>query len=117
MRFGIVIFPNTWSYGDYHNAVHIIMRQEARYVWHKDTDLRELDCVILPGGFSYSDYFRLGVITRFSTLMSSITDFADKYKLPLIKIGVTGGNRFILKGYANLSQERIKSAWLGGLLK
>ncbi len=85
MRFGIIVFPGTWSDKDCYYAVHTIMRQEARYVWHKDTDLAELDCIILPGGFSYGDYLRPGAIARFSPVMSSIIEFANKGR-PVIGI-------------------------------
>ena len=53
MKFGIVVFPGTWSETDCHYAVTDALGQQAEYVWHRDTDLSRFDCVILPGGFSY----------------------------------------------------------------
>jgi phosphoribosylformylglycinamidine synthase len=53
---------------------------EARYIWHKDTDISDLttsDCIILPGGFSYGDYLRTGAIARFSPVMESVIQFAN----------------------------------------
>ena len=85
MKFGIIIFPGTWSDRDCYYAVNTIMGQEAAYVWHKQTDLEEFDCLILPGGFSYGDYLRPGAIARFSPVMDSIRRFADKGK-PVIGI-------------------------------
>ena len=77
MRFGILQFPGTWSDGDCHYAVSGALGQEARYVWHKDTSLEGLDCVILPGGFSYGDYLRPGAMARFSPVMDALYAFAE----------------------------------------
>src|SRR6266850_868978 len=60
--FGIVVFPGTWSDRDSYYAVHDRLRQEARYIWHKERDLSGLDCVVLPGGFSYGDHLRTGAM-------------------------------------------------------
>jgi len=83
MRFGIVVFPGTWSDGDCHYAVTEVMGQEAGYVWHMETDLSGYDCVILPGGFSYGDYLRTGAIARFSPVMSAVKEFAERGGLVL----------------------------------
>ena len=64
------------------------MGQEAGYIWHRETDLSEYDCVILPGGFSYGDYLRPGAIARFSPVMASIERFASQGKLV---IGICNG--------------------------
>ena len=78
MRFGIAVFPGTWSDVDCHHAVSGVLGHEAEYIWHKENpDLRSrFDCVILPGGFSYGDYLRAGALARFSPIMSSIQEFA-----------------------------------------
>ena len=88
MKFGIIIFPGTWSDRDCHYAVHTIMGQKADYIWHKETDLSGYDCVILPGGFSYGDYLRPGAIARFSPVMASLAEFTRKGKLV---IGICNG--------------------------
>ena len=78
MKFGIVIFPGSNCDHDvYHVAKHVL-GSAARYVWHKDRDLRGADCVILPGGFSYGDYLRAGAIARFSPVMESVAEFAAR---------------------------------------
>ena len=77
MRFGILQFPGTWSDADCHHAVGAVLGQEAKYVWHKDTVLEGLDCVILPGGFSYGDYLRPGAMARFSPVMEAVQSFAQ----------------------------------------
>lgn len=76
MRFGIVQFPGTWSDTDCYHAVGNVLGQEARYVWHQETSLAQLDCVILPGGFSYGDYLRPGAMARLSPVMEAVIDFA-----------------------------------------
>jgi len=76
MRFGVVVFPGTWSDADTHYALAEVLRQSVEYVWHKSTDLSGYDCVILPGGFSYGDYLRCGSIARFSPVMRAVVDFA-----------------------------------------
>ncbi|GAC1339024.1 MAG: phosphoribosylformylglycinamidine synthase subunit PurQ [Candidatus Dormibacteria bacterium] len=75
MRFGIAVFPGTWSDRDCALAVGHA-GQESVLLWHKDTDLRDVDCVLLPGGFSYGDHLRCGAIARFAPLMRAVTDFA-----------------------------------------
>ena len=76
MRFGILVFPGTWSDTDCHHAVSGALGQEAGYVWHKDSDLTGYDAIIVPGGFSYGDYLRAGAIAKFSPVMSSVREFA-----------------------------------------
>ena len=76
MRFGIVVFPGTWSDTDCHYVVKDLLHQEADYVWHQEEDLSRYQCLILPGGFSYGDYLRAGAIARFSPVMSALQRFA-----------------------------------------
>lgn len=76
MKFGIVVFPGTWSDHDCYYATHDILGQEADFIWHKETNLSGYDCVILPGGFSYGDYLRVGAIARFCPVMTSVERFA-----------------------------------------
>jgi len=75
MRFGIAVFPGTWSDRDCAEAV-TASGHESAYLWHKDPDLKNVDCVLLPGGFSYGDHLRCGAIARFAPLMESVIDFA-----------------------------------------
>ncbi len=76
MRFGIIVFPGTWSDVDCFTVVDEVLKQPVEYVWHKETDLSGFDCLILPGGFSYGDYLRSGAIARFSPVMKSLEKFA-----------------------------------------
>ena len=77
MRFGVVVFPGTWSDRDCFHVLKDVLRQPVAYVWHKETDLSGFDCVILPGGFSYGDYLRPGAIARFSPVMRAVEEFAN----------------------------------------
>jgi len=88
VRFGILVFPGTWSDTDCHHALATIIEQEAYYIWHKDTDLFSADCIVIPGGFSYGDYLRCGAIARFSPIMDSVREFASKGGLV---IGICNG--------------------------
>jgi len=76
LRFGIVVFPGTWSDGDCHHALGEVMGQDAEYIWHAERDLSSFDCILLPGGFSYGDYLRPGAIARFSPVMAAVAQFA-----------------------------------------
>ena len=76
MRFGIIVFPGTWSDVDCFTVVDEVLKQPVEYVWHKETDLSGFDCLILPGGLSYGDYLRSGAIARFSPVMKSLEKFA-----------------------------------------
>jgi phosphoribosylformylglycinamidine synthase len=75
MRFGVVIFPGTWSDMDFHHVVSQVLQQPVEYLWHRDTDLSRFDCLILPGGFSYGDYLRAGAIAGRSPILSGLPDF------------------------------------------
>jgi phosphoribosylformylglycinamidine synthase len=75
---GVVIFPGSNCDHDAYHAVKHVCGKDARFLWHKDSDLRGLDAVILPGGFSYGDYLRTGAIAKFSPVMKSIAEFAAK---------------------------------------
>ncbi len=83
MKFGIIVFPGSNCDHDCYHAVKHVMGQEAEYVWHKSTELRGFDCVVLPGGFSYGDYLRTGAIARFSPVMSEVARFAERGGLVL----------------------------------
>ncbi|MEC7835518.1 MAG: phosphoribosylformylglycinamidine synthase subunit PurQ [Chloroflexota bacterium] len=77
MKFGVIVFPGTWSEVDCYTVLDEVFEVPVEYVWHKETDLSSYDCLILPGGFSYGDYLRCGAIARFSPVMESLTRFAD----------------------------------------
>src|SRR5215468_6755348 len=78
MKFGIVVFPGSNCDHDAYHATRHVLGQDAEYLWHKDTDLKGADVLILPGGFSYGDYLRTGAIARFSPVMAAVQSFAAK---------------------------------------
>src|SRR6185503_7439915 len=81
MKFGVVVFPGSNCDRDIHDALTYELNQDVIMLWHKDKDLSMFsteDCIILPGGFSYGDYLRCGAIVRFSPMMQSVIEFANK---------------------------------------
>ena len=74
MRFGVVRFPGSCDEID---ALLACRRYaDAELLWHGDRDLRGVDAVVIPGGFSYGDYLRCGAIARFSPVMEAVSEFA-----------------------------------------
>ena len=78
MKFGVVIFPGSNCDHDMIYVLRDILEQDVYELWHKDTNLQGVDAVMLPGGFSYGDYLRSGAIARYSPIMDSVIDFANK---------------------------------------
>ena len=78
MKFSVVVFPGSNSDYDAFYAASHVLGENAELVWHKDTDLKGADAVILPGGFAHGDYLRTGAIARFSPIMSAVKTFADR---------------------------------------
>lgn len=83
MRFAVLQFPASNCDQDAVHALRHVLGQDADLVWHKDSDLRGADAVIVPGGFSYGDYLRCGAIARFSPVMQAVRQFADQGGLVL----------------------------------
>src|SRR5258706_7632817 len=75
MRFGVVVFPGTWSDCDFHYVISEVVKQPVKYVWHRDRNLADLDCVVLPGGFSYGDYLRAGAVAGRSPVVEALPEF------------------------------------------
>jgi phosphoribosylformylglycinamidine synthase subunit PurQ / glutaminase len=83
VKFGVIVFPG--SNCD-HDAYHVISKhvgQPVDFIWHRDTNLKGYDAVIIPGGFSYGDYLRAGALARFSPVMNSVKEFAANGRLVL----------------------------------
>jgi phosphoribosylformylglycinamidine synthase I len=78
MRFGVVVFPGSNCDEDAYHAATDLFGQQAEYLWHKDTDLKGADVVILPGGFAHGDYLRTGAMARFSPIMNAVRGFAER---------------------------------------
>jgi phosphoribosylformylglycinamidine synthase subunit PurQ / glutaminase len=78
MTFSVVVFPGSNCDHDTYHAVKHVLGERAEYVWHKDTDLKGADVIILPGGFAHGDYLRTGAMARFSPIMREVQAFADR---------------------------------------
>ncbi|MFJ1766213.1 phosphoribosylformylglycinamidine synthase subunit PurQ [Amycolatopsis sp. NPDC088138] len=83
-RIGVITFPGTLDDGDAARAV-TYADAEAVPLWHADEDLRGVDAVVVPGGFSYGDYLRAGVIARFAPVMTSVIE-AARAGMPVLGI-------------------------------
>ncbi|MFH2144278.1 MAG: phosphoribosylformylglycinamidine synthase subunit PurQ [Bacteroidota bacterium] len=78
MKFGVVIFPGSNCDHDMIYVLEKIVNQDVVRLWHKDSDLQNVDVVVLPGGFSYGDYLRSGAIARYSPIMNEVIKFAER---------------------------------------
>ena len=94
MKFAIVVFPGSNCDHDAYHATKHVLGQDAEFVWHKETDLKGADVVILPGGFAHGDYLRTGAIARFSPVMDAVRAFAAAGN-PLI--GICNGFQVLLE--------------------
>ena len=88
VKFGVVVFPGSNCDHDAYHAAKHVMGQQAEFLWHKESDLKGSDVIILPGGFSYGDYLRTGAIARFSPIMNEVIRFAENGG---IVIGICNG--------------------------
>ncbi len=77
MKFAIIVFPGSNCDHDAYHAAKHVLGHDAEFVWHKETELKGADVVVLPGGFSHGDYLRTGAIARFSPVMAAVRDFAQ----------------------------------------
>lgn len=85
MKFGVVIFPGSNCDMDCVHVLRDVLGRETLELWHKERDLQDCECIVLPGGFSYGDYLRTGAIARFSPIMEAVIAHAQKGK-PVIGI-------------------------------
>jgi phosphoribosylformylglycinamidine synthase I len=72
MKFGIVILPGSNCDHDAYHVTKNVLGADAELIWHKETDLKGADCVIIPGGFAYGDYLRAGALAKFAPVMEPI---------------------------------------------
>ena len=78
MKFGVVIFPGSNCDHDCYYVIESVIGKPVDFIWHQDTSVRGFDAIILPGGFAYGDYLRTGALAKFSPVMRSVKEFADK---------------------------------------
>jgi phosphoribosylformylglycinamidine synthase len=77
MKFGVVTFPGSNCDEDMVYVLESLFNQKVERLWHKDTDLKGVDFVVLPGGFSYGDYLRSGAIANYSPIMAEVVKHAE----------------------------------------
>jgi phosphoribosylformylglycinamidine synthase len=88
MKFGVVIFPGSNCDHDCYYVIESVIQKPVEFIWYQDTSLKNVDAVILPGGFAYGDYLRTGALAKFSPVMRAVGDFAAKGGLV---IGICNG--------------------------
>ena len=94
LKFGVVVFPGSNCDHDAYYSLRKVLNYDVEFLWHKDTDLKQSSVILLPGGFSYGDYLRTGAIARFSPIMNSVINFANKGG---IVIGICNGFQILLE--------------------
>ena len=80
MHFAVIVFPGSNCDHDAYHVFRHILDVPVNFVWHRETDLKKYDAIIIPGGFSYGDYLRTGAIARFSPVMESVIKEANAGK-------------------------------------
>ncbi len=93
-KFGIVVFPGSNCDHDAYWVLRKLLGYQTNFLWHKESDLKESDVIVLPGGFSYGDYLRTGSIARFSPIMNEVISFAKKGGTV---IGICNGFQILLE--------------------
>ena len=78
MKFGVLVFPGSNCDDDMVYTLGQVLQQPVEKVWHKNTSLKGIDFVIVPGGFSYGDYLRSGAIAQFSPIMAEVVKHAKQ---------------------------------------
>ena len=77
MRWGVITFPGSCDDHDVYDSLKTEMGQKVKFLWHNEEFVGNVDCVVLPGGFSYGDYLRCGAVARFSPVMRGVVKFAQ----------------------------------------
>ena len=83
MKFGVIVFPGSNCDRDIATVTAGLLDAPTRMVWHQDTDIDDIDVIVIPGGFSYGDYLRCGAIAQFSPVMNSVIEHAKQGKYVL----------------------------------
>ena len=94
MKFAVIVFPGSNCDYDAYYVIKKHLKVEVDFIWHKDSDLTNYDCIIIPGGFSYGDYLRAGAIARFSRIMNAIKLESEKGKAI---IGICNGFQILVE--------------------
>ena len=96
MKFGVIVFPGSNCDHDCYHALKHLFGQEVAYIWHKETELKGFDCIVVPGGFSYGDYLRTGAIAKNSPVMREVVAFANRGGLV---VGICNGFQVLTEAH------------------
>lgn len=88
MKFGVIVFPGSSGDLDAYHLVKDVLNAPVAYIWHEETSVQGIDCLILPGGSAHGNYLRPGALARYSPVMSAVVDFAGRGGLVL---GIANG--------------------------
>ncbi len=94
MKFGIPVYPGSNCDRDVGWVIEKVLGHQVVYLWHKERDLKGVDCVIIPGGFSYGDYLRAGAMAKLSPVTETIKEFAHRGGLVM---GICNGFQILLE--------------------
>lgn len=94
MKFGVIQFPGSTCDYDCFYALRDVLKVQVDFVWYKETNLESYNGIILPGGFSYGDYLRVGAIARFSPIMKAVKKYSNDGGLVL---GICNGFQILLE--------------------
>lgn len=94
VSFGVLLFPGSNCERDCLHAIRDVLNRPCDLVWHEETSLDGIDCVVIPGGFSYGDYLRAGAVARFSPVMDAVRELAER-QVPVI--GICNGFQILVE--------------------
>ena len=94
MKFAVIVFPGSNCDHDAYYALNKILGIEVEFIWHKETSLKSIDAILIPGGFSYGDYLRTGAIAKYSPIMKEVISNANK-GCPVI--GICNGFQILIE--------------------
>ncbi len=94
MKFAVIVFPGSNCDNDAYYVIKKHLGVEVDFIWHKDSNLNDYDCIIIPGGFSYGDYLRAGAVAQFSNIMNAIKLASEQGKAI---IGICNGFQILVE--------------------
>jgi len=94
MRIAVIVFPGSNCDHDAYHVFKNVLELNVDFIWHKESDLKKYDAILVPGGFSYGDYLRTGAIARFSPIMSALIQESKKGK-PIF--GICNGFQILIE--------------------
>ncbi|RMA97189.1 phosphoribosylformylglycinamidine synthase I [Hydrogenothermus marinus] len=96
MRFGIAVYPGSNCDYDTYHVIRDILKEEVSFIDYRETNIKDFDCIIIPGGFSFGDYLRPGALASHTPLTNAVKDFAKKGGLV---IGICNGFQVLTESH------------------